>query len=227
MPVASVAAAVVARRVARPFVARRPFLDGPAARGFTTLIAPRILPAKVVPACIPPARIGATDVIPAPIVAAVAPAVRPGLVEADLPAAAAIAGVAVGLAEVAGITGIAGVAATARVLPLEFLPAAHLLVAARTRIVAAIIRQSGLIPARRRAPGGGPLLHHALLGTGIAAARSALRTLHRRPLGAGVIARRGTVGLHGPAGFLGGTRTLRRASAPFFGGLDDLGRGPS
>lgn len=222
MPVASVAAAVVARRVARPFVARRPFLDGPAARGFTTLIAPRILPAKVVPACIPPARIGAAD-----IVAAVAPAVRPGLVEADLPAAAAIGGVAVGLAEVAGITGIAGVAATARVLPLEFLPAAHLLVAARTRIVAAIIRQSGLIPARRRAPGGGPLLHHALLGTGIAAARSALRTLHRRPLGAGVIARRGTVGLHGPAGFLGGTRTLRRAAAPFFGGLDDLGRGPS
>ena len=222
MPVASVAAAVVARRVARPFVARRPFLDGPAARGFTTLIAPRILPGRVVPACIRPTRIGAAD-----IVAAVAPAVRPGLVEADLPAAAAIAGVAVGLAEVAGITGIAGVAATARVLPLEFLPAAHLLVAARTRIVAAIIRQSGLIPARRRAPGGGPLLHHALLGTGVAAARSALRTLHRRPLGAGVIARRGTVGLHGPAGFLGGTRTLRRAAAPFFGGLDDLGRGPS
>ena len=222
MPVASVAAAVVARRVARPFVARRPFLDGPAARGFTTLIAPRILPAKVVPACIPPARIGAAD-----IVAAVAPAVGPGLVEADLPAAAAIAGVAVGLAEVAGITGIAGVAATARVLPLEFLPAAHLLVAARSRIVAAIIRQSGLIPARRRAPGGGPLLHHALLGTGIAAARSALRTLHRRPLGAGVIASRGTVGLRGPAGFLGGTRTLSRAAAPFFGGLDDLGRGPS
>ena len=222
MPVASVAAAVVARRVARPFVARRPFLDGPAARGFTTLIAPRILPAKVVPACIPPARIGAADVV-----AAVAPSVGPGLVEADLPAAAAIAGVAVGLAEVAGIAGIAGVAATARVLPLEFLPAAHLLVAARTRIIAAIIRQARLIPARRRATGGGPLLHHALLGTGIAAARSALRTLHRRPLGAGVIARRGTVGLHGPAGLLGGTRTLRRAAAPFFGGLDDLGRGPS
>ncbi|KKO81760.1 hypothetical protein WU86_07700, partial [Corynebacterium xerosis] len=147
--------------MARPFVARRPFLDGPAARGFTTLIAPRILPAKVVPACIPPARIGAAD-----IVAAVAPAVRPGLVEADLPAAAAIAGVAVGLAEVAGITGIAGARprrGSCRWSP----PGGGISWWRRARGSSRrVIRQSGRHPGAATGAGGGPLLHHALLGTG-------------------------------------------------------------
>lgn len=91
--------------------------------------------------------------------------------------------------------------------------------------------------ARHRAPGGRALLHHPLLGAGIAAADLAFGALHGRSLraleslgtlrAARITGHRTRCRLLRASRFLGGTRPLGGAAAPLLGSLDDFGRGSS
>lgn len=208
----SVAAAVVAR-VPRAFVAGRPFLDGPPPGAcFTTPIAARFIPVPIIAAGVIPSLIH--PAVTAVVVAGIVAARRTAVVEAVLAHAAIVA--------------TAGVApATARILATAGV-AEHVTVIGPGRRAAVVHGAVGA--ARGGAAGGGTLLHHPLLGTGIPAADRALRVLrplHRRALRPTVLGGGAGRRLLRPTGLLGGAGTLRGTAAPLLRGLDDFGRGPS
>lgn len=214
----SVAAAVVAR-VPRAFVARRPFLDGPSPGAcFTTPIAARFIPVPIIAAGVIPSLIH-----PA-VTAVVVAARRTAVVEAVLAHAAIVATAGVAPAT-ARILATAGVAVHVTVIgPGRRAAVVH------GAVGAAIGTTAVIGAARGGAAGGGTLLHHPLLGTGIPAADRALRVLwplHRRALRPTVLGGGAGRRLLRPTGLLGGVGTLRGTAAPLLRGLDDFGRGPS
>lgn len=205
----SVAAAVVAR-VPRAFVARRPFLDGPSPGAcFTTPIAARFIPVPIIAAGVIPSLIH--PAVTAVVVAGIVAARRTAVVEAVLAHAAIVA--------------TAGVAVHVTVIgPGRRAAVVH------GAVGAAIGTTAVIGAARGGAAGGGTLLHHPLLGTGIPAADRALRVLrplHRRALRPTVLGGGAGRRLLRPTGLLGGAGTLRGTAAPLLRGLDDFGRGPS
>ncbi len=204
----------LAARVARAFVARRPFLHGPAAgRRFTTPIAPFRLPVPVV----------AAHVFPAGAIARIHPAVRPRIFAAD---GTAVIEAVIAHAPVIG-------AAAARVLAAARITM-HVAVIGSAEIPAIVDAPRVLPTALGRATGGRALLHHPLLGTGIAPPDRPLGCLRRFAFGAAALLGgrtrrrlRCTPVFLRAAGLLCGAGPLGGATAPLLGGLDDLGRGPS
>lgn len=218
----SVAAAVVAR-VPRAFVARRPFLDGPSPGAcFTTPIAARFIPVPIIAAGVIPSLIH--PAVTAVVVAGIVAARRTAVVEAVLAHAAIVATAGVAPATVR-ILATAGVAVHVTVIgPGRRAAVVH------GAVGAAIGTTAVIGAARGGAAGGGTLLHHPLLGTGIPAADRALRVLrplHRRALRPTVLGGGAGRSFLRPTGLLGGAGTLRGTAAPLLRGLDDFGRGPS
>lgn len=214
-------AAVVAG-VPRAFVARRPFLHGPAARvRFTTAIVVHRPPAHVVPADVIPAR-GGTARGDAAVLTTVIPPDRAVIAQA------VVARVPLLRSATAGILGAARITVgVARICTAEVSAVVHPAVAHPTVVGTA----------RHRAPRGRTLLHHPLLGAGIAAADLAFGALHGRSLraletlgtlrAARITGHRTRCRLLRASRFLGGTRPLGGAAAPLLGSLDDFGRGSS
>ena len=244
----SVAAEVVTR-VPRAFVARRPFPHASAFRVcFTTTVVTPTIPVPVVTS-----RIIAAGIIASGSYAAVVPrgaatvitGRRTEVVEAILPHAAIVAGIApvtAGLLAAAGValdvpatgmscgTVVGGAAGTA---PLDT-TLVDTTAIGTTLIDGAACTTLVCTPlvgtARGGAADGGALLHHPLFRAGIPAADRTFRLL--RPL---LGRARRTTALRGrgggrflfAAGFLGGSGSLGGPASPLFGGLDDFGGGSS